>query len=138
MKVPYEFLARWNAQGVLTGAHVIFQNVFTEGGVTHVGGMDPAMPVSVGAKQGYPLADVLKSLHVSALSKCDALEAEKATMREEHAAELERARERHETEVKELNEAVSREAAQVAELRQSVAVKDGQIEVLMKSSGKQP
>lgn len=70
-KVPYEFLARWDAKGVLTGAHVGFRTVITldDGSQTDVVGA--VMPVDVGGVAGFPLQEILDQLHVDAIARGD-------------------------------------------------------------------
>lgn len=69
-KFPYEFLARWR-DGKLTGAHVGFvTQIIKDGKVIHESN-DDVMRVDIGAKAGFPLADILAQLHVDAIGGMD-------------------------------------------------------------------
>lgn len=56
---PYEFLVRWDQQGVLCGAHAIWRLIITDNGQMIGESLSPAEPVSVAAADGFPLQDVL-------------------------------------------------------------------------------
>lgn len=65
---PYEFLARWR-NGVLAGAHIqLLTKVVDDDGTTLVEKLEPAMKVSLAGEAGFPLADVLTALQISALA----------------------------------------------------------------------
>lgn len=127
MKVPYEFLARWNASGVLTGAHVIFQNVFTEGDVTHVGSMDAAMPVALGAEAGFPLNDILGSVQAGALAQCEQMASDHAAalqrLQADHAAALQALNAEKATLIEQHTAAMAEKDAQLAALQQELAAR---------------
>lgn len=76
-KHPYEFLARWDRDGGLAGAHVQFRYVTQAEDGTLLGEfVGAAEPVDVGAADGFPLADILSPLATSALAGRDAALAE--------------------------------------------------------------
>lgn len=58
-KHPYEFLVRWDQQGMLSGAHVIWRYVMRDGDVIVTESLSLAEPVAVGLSGGFPLADIL-------------------------------------------------------------------------------
>lgn len=66
---PYEFLARWDEQGKLSGAHVKFRTIVTDDGsvLSRVDG--DALPVDIGVGQGFPLTDILSQLHIDAVAQ---------------------------------------------------------------------
>lgn len=70
-KLPYEFLARWGTDGTLIGAHVGFRSMMLRDGAP-IPGMETVhdvMPVDVGLKSGFPLADIVNQLQADALSR---------------------------------------------------------------------
>lgn len=86
MKRPYEFLIRWDlATGRVQGAHVGFGNVFVEDGSTHIGSIEPVQPVALGTERGFPLAEIIGHVNVTALKQCEALAQELADVRAANA-----------------------------------------------------
>lgn len=75
---PYEFLARL-ADGVLTGAHVGFRTQILRDGVVISDVAEPVQSVAVGARAGFPLADVVGEVCAAALLRVDELTAQLAT-----------------------------------------------------------
>lgn len=73
---PYEFLVRWR-EGKITGAHVCFEDAIIEDGKTVGTIPGNAQAVAVAGGNGFPLSDILEQIHVDALARADALEAEK-------------------------------------------------------------
>lgn len=75
--IPYEFLVRWNDQGELQGAHIILLGkVFGPDGKLLAA--QPMLPqsVGIGVQQGFPLAEILEQIQITALEKIDSLTAE--------------------------------------------------------------
>lgn len=78
-KLPYEFLARWDQDGRLAGAHAQFRYVTLAGDGSVVGEFTgPAEPVAVAGNAGFPLADILDGLQIAALAERDRLAAQLA------------------------------------------------------------
>lgn len=92
--VPYEFLGRWNG-GVFAGAHVRFLEIIAQGEKVLSQREGHALPVAVGAGQGFPLADILTSIQVQSITQRDdaiaaqsAAESALSKVQGEHAAAL--------------------------------------------------
>jgi hypothetical protein len=83
IRIPYEFLARWDESGALIGAHVCFRTRLVLDGSVVVDRIEPAVPVALGADAGYPLSDLLDQLQIDALLRADRLEAENRNLRAE-------------------------------------------------------
>lgn len=88
---PYEFLARWDADGTLSGAHVQWRTILTNDDGTPAGEVvGDAKPVAVGSAEGFPLADILQQLQADALTgREEALAACKEALAAKSAAEAE-------------------------------------------------
>lgn len=119
-KKPYEFLARWDDAGVLKGAHVVFREAITDADVEISSKIGDTMPVAVGGQQGFPLADILSTLHADALAdvavktaELSALTTEKATLTTEKAAAV-AAREAADAQVATLTAAAAAQATATA------------------------
>ena len=119
-KKPYEFLARWDDAGALKGAHVVFREAITDADVEISSKIGDTMPVAVGGQQGFPLADILSTLHADALAdvavktaELSALTTEKATLTTEKAAAI-AAREAAEAQVATLTTAAAAQATATA------------------------
>jgi len=79
-KRPYEFLARWDTKtGLLSGAHVGFANVVLRDGVFVSELIENVQPVG---DNGFPLTDILETLHVTVLATCAVHEATIAELTE--------------------------------------------------------
>lgn len=77
-KHPYEFLARWDRNGGLGGAHVQFRYVTQADDGTVLGEfIGVAEPVAAGASAGFPLEEILSPLTLAALAERDAALAER-------------------------------------------------------------
>lgn len=75
-RVPYELLFRWNTDGALVGAHVQWRYVIRdESGAVVSESVSVAQPVSVGAGEGFPVADLLSEALQGALARLDAVDA---------------------------------------------------------------
>lgn len=59
VKLPYEFLARWDVQGVLAGAHVQYRYVIRDGEHIVADSVGPAEPVPPTIDGAFPLAAVV-------------------------------------------------------------------------------
>ena len=68
---PYEFLVRWGPGGVIQGAHIQFIEEVKDGGEVIAATLGNAHVVALAGESGFPLADVLSSLHVAALRAVD-------------------------------------------------------------------
>ena len=66
-QTPYEFLVRWN-NGAVAGAHIRFLERLVEDGVVISEKEGDAKPVSMAGGVGFPIADILTALQVTALS----------------------------------------------------------------------
>ncbi|TXT39207.1 MAG: hypothetical protein FD135_2357 [Comamonadaceae bacterium] len=73
----YEFLVRWN-NGVLAGAHIRMLETISENGVVLSQKEGAAQPVSLAGELGFPIADVLSALQVTALTDLTTAQAAKA------------------------------------------------------------
>jgi hypothetical protein len=117
---PYEFLVRWNSEGVLQGAHVIFQEQLTDslGNTTPV--IHPAQPVAIGEAQGFPLEDVLGEVNAAALKTIDELKQSHQDETEAntaaHNAAIQQLQDAHQTELLVLKQ---EHEASLSQLRQS-------------------
>lgn len=144
---PYEFLVRWNKDGVMSGAHVAFRNVILRDGVVINDQNEPPMPVTVGGMNGFPLADLLNETQSAAITRAEVAEVERdAALAEAEATAKQLAEattalaERDESlaslqrQLADATALAGTEAAKVADLRQAVAVKDGQIAILTREA----
>jgi len=87
---PYEFLIRWK-NGVISGAHVGFEDVILEAGVVSGTVQQNVQAVNVGLGKGFPLADILGQIQIDALTEKDAALAAKSLADSkcaEHAATI--------------------------------------------------
>lgn len=74
-KVPYEFLARWSADGSLSGCHVVHRIVVEQDGNIVSDTIGSAEPVTA----DFPLSDIVESLNAAALVALAKANAEKET-----------------------------------------------------------
>ncbi|NYZ17828.1 hypothetical protein HL658_35245 [Azospirillum sp. RWY-5-1] len=80
-KLPYEFLARWDQDGRLAGAHAQFRYVTLADDGSVIGEFTgPAEPVAAAGDAGFPLADILGELQIAALAERDRLAARLAVL----------------------------------------------------------
>ncbi len=78
VKCPYEFLARWDRDGWLAGAHVQFRYVtVTDDGAVLGEFVGAAEPVALGTASGFPLTEILSPLGMAALPERDSALAER-------------------------------------------------------------
>ena len=66
-QTPYEFLVRWT-DGAVAGAHIRFLERLVEDGVVISEKEGDAKPVGMAGGVGFPIADILTALQVTALS----------------------------------------------------------------------
>ena len=66
-QTPYEFLVRWT-DGAVAGAHIRFLERLVEDGVVISEKESDAKPVGMAGGVGFPIADILTALQVTALS----------------------------------------------------------------------
>jgi hypothetical protein len=71
-QTPHEFLIRWDDAGKLSGAHIAFREAITDDGVEIASKFGDPLPVSMAGESGFPLADVLGMINVSALADGEA------------------------------------------------------------------
>ncbi len=76
--IPYELMGRWNKDGSFSGAHIGFRTLVLRDGVEIADMIHPVQPVAIGARSGFPLADILSQLQIDALVRCDVLQAQVA------------------------------------------------------------
>ena len=71
---PYEFLVRWDENGNLKGAHIAFLDLILKDGViiNRIPSTPECVAVGVG-QEGFPLANILQELQISALHQVDSL-----------------------------------------------------------------
>lgn len=74
---PYEFLIRWR-DGVISGAHVGFEEIILDAGVVTATIQQAVQPVDVGLGNGFPLVDILGQIQITALTEKDAALAAKS------------------------------------------------------------
>jgi len=58
-KTPYEFLVRWDKDGVISGAHVGFRIITKKDGAVIADTVEAVQPVAIGVQSGFPLAEML-------------------------------------------------------------------------------
>jgi hypothetical protein len=91
-KRPYELLVRWDTKtGAMLGAHVGFATVIRRDGEFVTETIDPVEPVDVGTGKGFPLADILDKLQITALERHAVLERQVAATEQELTQERQRA-----------------------------------------------
>lgn len=78
VKTPYEQLTRWSPDGKVSGMHIKFLETFKDDvtGEVIFQREGQAEHVSMAGELGFPLADVLDEIHVSALTTIEAKNAE--------------------------------------------------------------
>jgi len=76
-KKPYELLVRWDKDGNIAGAHVGFIERTLKDGVEIASRVCDVMPVGIGAAAGFPLADILETVLIDALTSRDIAIAQK-------------------------------------------------------------
>jgi len=77
---PYEFLIRWNKDGIIQGAHIAFLDTVLKDGEIINQTQSSVESVAIGEQIGFPLADVLSQLQIDVLKQVDVLKAEKAEL----------------------------------------------------------
>jgi hypothetical protein len=65
-QLPYEFLARWGADGTLQGCHVQWRYIISDGTATVAEGLSEAEAVT--SATTYPLSDLLNQVQVGAVA----------------------------------------------------------------------
>lgn len=79
-QTPYEFLARWADDGSFRGAHVVFRESIVQDGAEIGSSIGQALPVSMAGEAGFPIAEILDALRVSAITDSEAKAAEIAAL----------------------------------------------------------
>jgi len=80
---PYEFLIRWNNDGIIQGAHIAFLDTVLKDGEIINQTQSSVESVAIGEQIGFPLADVLSQLQIDALKQIDVLNAEIVALKAE-------------------------------------------------------
>lgn len=109
---PYELLARWMPEGDgarFMGAHVRWLTVIDHGDGKQQHIESDAEPIDAGQGKGFPLADVVDEMQVSALVRCDDLT--------QQVAKLEAEAKESTKSLAEVRAAAERSAEEVLELR---------------------
>ena len=86
LKQPYEFLARWDQSGRLSGAHVQWRYVISEGEAVVGESLSAAEPVTAGSL--YPLSDLLNQLQADAVVDANQSRLELEETRQQFQADL--------------------------------------------------
>lgn len=87
VKRPYEFLARWDQDGRLIGAHVQWRYIIKDGDQVIGESVANAEPVAIEAgKSGFPISDILNELQVSAIATFHEGEAVVRDMKDQNEA----------------------------------------------------
>ena len=79
-RTPYEFLIRWDKDGIIQGAHIAFLDTVLKDGEIVTQTQSSVESVAIGEQVGFPLADVLSQLQIDALKQVDVLNAEIAEL----------------------------------------------------------
>ena len=77
---PYEFLIRWDKDGIIQGAHIAFLDTVLKDGEIINQTQSSVESVAIAEQVGFPLADVLSQLQIDVLKQVDVLKAEKAEL----------------------------------------------------------
>ena len=77
---PYEFLIRWDNNGIIQGAHIAFLDTVLKDGEIVTQTQSSVESVAIAEQVGFPLADVLSQLQIDVLKQVDVLKAEKAEL----------------------------------------------------------
>ena len=80
---PYEFLSRWNNDGVIQGAHIAFLDTVLKDGEIINQTQSSVESVAIAEQVGFPLADVLSQLQIDALKQVDVLNSEIVALKAE-------------------------------------------------------
>lgn len=79
--LPHEFLVRWNDEGKLQGAHIVFLGkVLDSNGKVLAAQPMPPQAIALGQSEGFPLSEVLDQLHITALVEIEALKQQVETL----------------------------------------------------------
>lgn len=70
---PYEFLARWDQNGRLAGAHVQRRVITRSDGAILGEFVTPAEPVALDGNGAFPLTDIMTEVQVGAVAQANAL-----------------------------------------------------------------
>ena len=73
---PYEFLIRWDNNGIIQGAHIAFLDTVLKDGEIITQTQSSVESVAIAEQVGFPLADVLSQLQIDVLKQVDVLNAE--------------------------------------------------------------
>jgi len=83
-RTPYEFLIRWDNNGVIQGAHIAFLDTVLKDGEIINQTQTSVESVAIAEQVGFPLADVLSQLQIDALKQVDVLNAEIVVLKAEN------------------------------------------------------
>ena len=86
-KQPYELLVRWDQDGKLLGAHVLWRLVIRdEEGKIAGESVTGAEPVDIGGGKGFPMQDILSRAQADALAEFGNAQARVAELESQKAA----------------------------------------------------
>ncbi|WP_044561456.1 hypothetical protein [Azospirillum sp. B4] len=88
-QLPYEFLARWGADGKLQGCHVQWRYIVSDGATTLAESLSEAQAVT--SATTYPLADLLDQVQAAAVAAAGDAQAALAAAQAQLQAEAARA-----------------------------------------------
>ena len=83
-KTPYEFLIRWDNNGVIQGAHIAFLETVLKDGVIVNQTQSSVESVEIAGQLGFPLSYVLSQIQIDALKQVDVLKAENEVLKAEN------------------------------------------------------
>lgn len=70
-KTPYEFLARWDESGKLSGAHIQFIEKLIEDGTVLHSKVGDALPVSMADETEFPIAEIMSDIQIAAMKAAE-------------------------------------------------------------------
>ena len=83
---PYEFLIRWDKNGIIQGAHIAFLDTVLKDGEIVTQTQSSVESVAIAEQVGFPLLDVLSQLQIDALKQVDVLNSEIVALKAEKEA----------------------------------------------------
>ena len=88
---PYEFLARWDNAGNLSGSHIRYREIIQDVETLEIYAEKVGNPLPVTQDGAYPLSDILDEIHKTLLVNFNEVSAEKDAAKskcDEYAAEI--------------------------------------------------
>ena len=83
-KTPYEFLIRWDNNGVIQGAHIAFLETVLKNGEVITQTQSSVESVEIAGQLGFPLSDVLSQIQIDALKQIEVLKSENESLKVEN------------------------------------------------------